>query len=416
MSLWDRVKRWAGGASREADRSLDGALEVAAQVASSERVEAGPALPEIGELGPSAEPDLAGLSDDQVVAALQRARAEGRERSFLAAVLRRPLGERSAGAVARVLAERGERARAISVLEPTMSPDNLMLLAELAAEERDFPRATATLERVLAHDIATPGAVERHAHYREMLGASVLRPVRRRDEATVATANPETTSYRILREVGRGGAGTVYEAFDEALGRRIAFKVFHRRGADADALLREARLASMLGPRFAVRVFDADPEQGWVAMEWAGLGSLRDVFARSSAPSDSWVLPLAEALAALHAVGVVHGDLKPGNVLLRAEDSPLLADFGVARRAGEEPGGGSAAYLSPERLGGARTSFSDDVYAFGRVLEDASRAAERAGGSLGGRGRLASVTVRCLGPADERPRDGTKLIELLRGS
>jgi eukaryotic-like serine/threonine-protein kinase len=332
-------------------------------------------------------------------------------------VLKRPLGERAAGAVARLLAERGERSRALQVLAPTMAPDNLMLLAELAAEERDFPRATAALERVLAHDIATPGAVERHAHFRSMLGASVQRPVRRRDEATVATVNPEATSYRILREVGRGGAGTVYEAVDESLGRRLAFKVFHRRGADADALLRESRLASMLGPRFAVRVFDADPAEGWVAMEWATGGSLRDVFARSSTPPSGWVLPLAEALASLHATGVVHGDLKPGNVLLRSDDAPILADFGVARRPGEDPGGGSAAYLSPERLGGALTSFGDDVYAFGRVLEDARRAAERTGGGeVAWLPRGEVVMRRCLGPAAERPSDGTKLIELLRGS
>jgi serine/threonine-protein kinase len=202
------------------------------------------------------------------------------------------------------------------------------------------------------------------------------------------------------------------------LQRRVAFKVFHRRAGDADVLKNEVAMAAQLGPRFAVRVFDADPAQGWVTMEWVQMGSLRDwVIKRRTdlaTPGEEvwpWLLPLARALAALHSHGYVHGDLKPGNILLRHLAEPVLSDFGLARREGEEQAGGSAAYLSPERIAGAATNFADDIYGFGRVLEEALTA--HGATSAKWIQQVSAVATGCLAKKTERIPSARKLVELL---
>src|SRR5439155_17105243 len=87
-------------------------------------------------------------------------------------------------------------------------------------------------------------------------------------------------------------------------------------------------------------------------------------------PIERWALPLAAALARVLAARWVHHDVKPANVLFAAADRPLLADFGSARLAGEPSPPGSLGYVSPERLAGRASDPRDDVFGFGRLLED----------------------------------------------
>src|ERR1019366_9701788 len=79
----------------------------------------------------------------------------------------------------------------------------------------------------------------------------------------------------------------------------------------------------------------------------------------------------AKALARVHAAGWVHHDVKPANILLRDPGALLLTDFGIARRAGDPSPPGSLGYVSPERLAGRASHPGDDVYGYGRVIEDA---------------------------------------------
>ena len=297
--------------------------------------------------------------------------------------------------------------RAIELLQNATSPSALILRSDLEAERGDVPRALSLVERVLLNEIDHPGALERHRRHRATLGL-----VERRTEpaqSTVVAAEPDSP-YQLLREVARGGAGAVYEAEDRDLGRRLALKVYHEPTRDRDQLLHEVRTAVSLAGPGVVRIFDVDPDHGWIALEWAPLGAIRErIRARDKAallPIERWLLPLARALARVHDASLVHLDVKPANVLLIVPDMPVLADFGIARRAGEPSPAGSMGYVSPERLAKRPADFRDDVYAFGRVLEDVLDAV----GAAEDRARFLSLAKLCTGDVTARPAHARDLV------
>jgi serine/threonine-protein kinase len=314
-------------------------------------------------------------------------------------------------AAASALVDRGEDAAAARALARATSTPALMLRAELLSRAGDLPAALAVVERVLLRDFDWPGARERHARWRDELGVAVV-PRPDPSGATMMTSAPEAP-FRLMREVGRGGAGVVYEAEDRELERPVALKVYHRPERDRPQLLHEAHVAVTLAGPGIVRVFDVDPEHGWLAMEWAMLGALRsllrDRHADLVAPIARWAVPLARALARVHAAGWVHHDVKPANILLRAPEAPLLTDFGIARRAGEPSPPGSLGYVSPERLAGRPSDPRDDVYGFGRVLEDALDVAQADPDAQ----RWRVVSAVCTGHDADRPESAAGVVSLL---
>ena len=349
-----------------------------------------------------------GPSEAALLEALRKARGSAEESRLVGEVsmLDHRLTDSLRVSLAEILVARGETDLARTLLVPAGSTSALMLAAELHRDAGDLPKAVRCLERVLAQDVSSPGARERHEAWSRELGVLPVRETRR-EEATIV-APSTSSSFRLLREVGRGGAGTVYEAIDETFGRRIAFKVFHRGARDTTALRELRILASLTGPG-VVQAFDASEQEGWLALEWVTLGSLKEcaALARREVVGDvaRWALPLARAIARVHDAGLVHGDVKPANVLLRSPEEPLLTDFGIACPPGAPAAGGSVGYLSPERIRGRPTSFDDDVYGFGRILEEflPSMSALQ-------RERLSPSVARCLAPAPERPFDGSALV------
>lgn len=434
MSLWRRVRRALTGprdADAEADADADATQERKGGAGRPEAVDsaasapvaahaAGAPLDEVDRLARAGEAD--GPSVAEALGILRRLRGSVREADAISAVLRasgaRSLDEELRLACADLLAARGDERQALDLLEGATSTAALVLAADLYSSSGQLARAVGTIERVLARQIDAPGARERHVRWRAALGPAAG-PVRRLDEATIVAPTGSRTPFRLLREVARGGAGAVYEAEDEQLGRRVAFKVYHRRGDDRALVEREARMTVAFAGPGVVRVFDASPDDGWVALEWVARGSIRDVLrsgdAAAMCPVERWARPLARALARIHSAGLVHADLKPGNVLLRAPADPVLADFGITRPRGAPSEGGSPGYVSPERLAGKALDPRDDVYAFGRVLEDVLQrlASGQTAAPAGDLGPWQAVAVACLGPAEGRPADGAELARQL---
>lgn len=351
------------------------------------------------------------LDTGEAVAALRAMAGTSQERDALDAVRRAlrtaPLDEPLRVAAAELFFQRGEHDEALAMIEQVASLGGLSLRAEIQAAAGDLAGACASIERVLARDIAAPGARERLARWRTRLGLPLPGAEVVSQDATLFTAARPTTPFRIVAEAGRGGAAVIYEAEDESLGRRLALKVYHRPQDAREQIEREAHVAVEAQGPGVVRVYDADLEAGWLALEWAHGTTLREHLRRRDLawllPLDAWLPALLDALARLHRLGWAHGDLKPGNVLFRAPGQPLLADFGVARRPGETWSAGTIGYLSPSRLAHQPVALSDDVYAVGRLLEDvAAVLGDQAPPSL------RALAARCL--ADDRPADATALV------
>jgi eukaryotic-like serine/threonine-protein kinase len=195
----------------------------------------------------------------------------------------------------------------------------------------------------------------------------------------VRRPRPVAGRYVLLEEIGRGATGTVHRARDLRTRQYVAAKVL--RGGEAAALLglvREQAHRIEHPHVLAPLSWAAEDDIALIAMELVRGGSVRDLLARRGPLPEGLVAlllgQLLDALTAVHARGVVHGDVKPANLLVRDGARPhlLLADFGVAAQTGRPvPVAGTPSFLAPERLAGAPPDPSQDVYAAGLVARRA---------------------------------------------
>jgi serine/threonine protein kinase len=189
--------------------------------------------------------------------------------------------------------------------------------------------------------------------------------------------------YEDVQHLAGGGMGDVYRATDTALGRRVAVKVLAERYAADDEIRRRFRneglaAARLSGAPFTVTIFDVGEAEGrpFIVMELLEGGSLEERRRRGAQPIGDvlrWLGQAAAALDAAHAVGVVHRDVKPGNLLLDEHAAVRVADFGVASAVGLDSLTltgtvvGTAGYLSPEQARGERATPASDRYALAVV-------------------------------------------------
>lgn len=190
--------------------------------------------------------------------------------------------------------------------------------------------------------------------------------------------------YQLQREIARGGMAEVYLARDDLLDRPVAVKVlsaeYARDPSFVERFRREAQSAAGLNHPDIVAIYDWGQEQGtyFIVMEYVAGHTLRDVLKTEGTLSPERSAGLAAEIAAAldyaHRAGVVHRDIKPGNVLVNSDGSAKVTDFGIARAdAGEaltQTGSvmGTATYFSPEQAQGLAVDGRSDVYSLGVVL------------------------------------------------
>jgi class 3 adenylate cyclase len=189
--------------------------------------------------------------------------------------------------------------------------------------------------------------------------------------------------YRVLSKIGFGGSSVVYLAERESDKRQVVLKILNA-SADVDEPLnqrfvQEFDIISSIDHPNVVKIYDRgfSGRHAYIAMEYFPGGSLIDVIARglTGRQAVSLLAQAANALREIHSRGIIHRDIKPGNLMARADGSIALADFGIAKRLGDDFGRtrqgelyGTPYYISPEQIEGNPATAQSDIYALGVIF------------------------------------------------
>lgn len=192
--------------------------------------------------------------------------------------------------------------------------------------------------------------------------------------------------YTIIRELGQGGMATVYLARQDRLGREVALKVMKPLAIAGDdfisRFIKEGQIIAQLQHPQIVIIYDFDTADGlhYFSMEYLPRGTLAARIKEGLTPRDAIAIArlIAKALAAAHARGIVHRDVKPQNIMFREDGTAVLTDFGIARAARSSAESmqltgfgmviGSPPYMSPEQSMGQPIDARSDIYSLGIVL------------------------------------------------
>ncbi len=204
------------------------------------------------------------------------------------------------------------------------------------------------------------------------------------EEGETDLSGQQVGPYRLLREIGGGGMGTVYEAEDTRLGRRVAVKIlppeYSRDRRAKERFLREARAASAVDHPNLCTVHDVGESEGrlYIVLALYEGGTLRKRIRRGPLPlaeAREIAIQVARGLACAHEAGITHRDIKPANVMLTRRGEVKILDFGIARLEGEEvsltrtgASWGTPAYMSPEQARGEAVDCRTDVWSLGVLL------------------------------------------------
>ncbi|NLB65905.1 MAG: serine/threonine protein kinase [Lentisphaerae bacterium] len=189
-------------------------------------------------------------------------------------------------------------------------------------------------------------------------------------------------NFLLLDELGKGGMGAVYKAYDETLGRTVAIKVMQQSiGKDRDFVeqfLQEARALAAINSPYIVQIYNYGEENGqpYIVMELVDGGRLDHIQQKHKALDETFVLQTSlqviRGLQAANAAHMTHGDIKPANILYDRDGNAKVADFGLARFKGEKPKPGeiwgTPYYIAPEVVKGQAPNAGSDIYSLGGTL------------------------------------------------
>jgi eukaryotic-like serine/threonine-protein kinase len=202
-------------------------------------------------------------------------------------------------------------------------------------------------------------------------------------DTTSAFINKTIAHYHITEKLGEGGMGVVYKARDMKLDRTVALKFLpeHLIASEKDKqrFIREAKAAAALNHPNICTIYNVDEYNGnpFIVMEYIDGSTLRDL-RKSENPEPSVVMDfaaqIADALHKAHGAGIIHRDIKPGNVMVNADGRIKVMDFGIAKlkssgqitKTGRIMG--TIAYMSPEQIRGEQVDHRSDIWALGVVL------------------------------------------------
>lgn len=189
-------------------------------------------------------------------------------------------------------------------------------------------------------------------------------------------------NFILLEQLGKGGMGSVYKAYDETLGRTVALKVMQQTiGQDrafVEQFLQEARALAAINNPHIVQIYSYGEENGqpYIVMELVDGNRLDHLQEKHKALDEAFVLQTAiqviQGLQAANAAGMTHGDIKPANILYDKSGSAKVADFGLARFKGQKPKPGEVwgtpYYVAPEVVKGQAPNEGSDIYSLGGTL------------------------------------------------
>jgi serine/threonine protein kinase/tetratricopeptide (TPR) repeat protein len=200
----------------------------------------------------------------------------------------------------------------------------------------------------------------------------------------LTTGSTFANRYQIIEELGKGGMGKVYKAFDTKIKEKIALKLIKPEiASDPETIERfsnELRLARKIRHKNVCQMFDLGEAEGthFITMEYVPGEDLKSMIRMSKSMSVGAAVNIArqvcEGLAEAHRLGVIHRDLKPGNIMIDREGDIRIMDFGVARTLKEKGVTGAGViigtpeYMSPEQVEGKETDQQSDLYSLGIIL------------------------------------------------
>ncbi|WP_413675480.1 protein kinase [Massilia cellulosiltytica] len=269
-------------------------------------------------------------------------------------------------------------------------------------------------------------------HIFAVMAASTLPDATGVPNVDTGLGHPE--HYELRARLGEGGFGEVYEAWDTRLHRSVAIKTIRHGVAASTDLVREARLAASLRHAAFVKVHAVEDNgvRQFIVMELVRGRTLKQILQDEAVPLPTaldWVGQAAEAMRDAHASGLVHGDIKPSNLMVDQDGRVRILDFGLALRqdalatetvslaevaaTGQTDPQGTIAYMAPERLQGATPDPRADVYALGVILYELV-CGKRPFATLHGLALAAALVQTSSDGWDYPEHLGTPLIALIR--